>query len=166
MDTEQFNQDLLNKEHRLLSERLIQAKFEKNLTLMNQLKAKLSHVETQIWKIRTARFHELAEYSSFLDALKHTANKLKIPFPDTSPSSENQFLFAVSDDNRGVLIIPREPTGLNNKQTDPTLSYRGGTESLEDVVSVFSRWYMLRDSIGSICRDFAWISTDPVEVPD
>lgn len=170
MNKKEFDLDTLNKEHLILREELYQAKLDNKIELANDLETRISRLEAKIWKAKSIRFPELAEFSSLFEALQLTSVKLAIPFPEISYSRENQFLFSVSDNQRAMLIIPRENTGgyavcLNDKQTDRTLSYRGDTEYLEQVVSVLSRWYVARDSISQICQDFSWISSNPVEIP-
>lgn len=170
MDKQEFDLVKLSKQHLALHEELYQARIDKKNELINNLETEISHLESKIWKVRTANFPALREFSSLFEALKLASSKLSIPFPEISYSRENQFLFSVSDSQRGVLIVLREDAGsyvvsLNEKQADQTLSYRGEAKSLEQVASVLSRWYGLRDSIFRVCQDFPWISNNAVEIP-
>lgn len=147
---------------------------EGNAVRYEQLAARKRTFDDLMWASITAHFTELAAYRTVVEALRATANRLGLPFPDlTDPQTktgDGQFFFGVADGKRTVQIWPMEDRGYYSievydyERSEGGLCYQGHTTSLDESTIVLSRWFVERGSIDGLHTQFAWMSREPLQL--
>ena len=142
--------------------------------LCEQLRPRMEELDEMMWRSMTDGFPELAPYQSVVEALRHTAVRLHLPFPDlNNPSNrtgDGQFIFGVSDDLRTVQIWPLEDRGYYSievydyEHQAEGLCYRGQTTSLKEATIVLSRWFVERCSIDTLHIQLPWMLRTPFQL--
>ena len=147
---------------------------EGNTVLYEQLEARKHKFDDLMWASKIAHFKELDPYRTVVEALRATANRLGLPFPDLTDlhnkTGDGQFLFGVADGKRTVQIWPMEDRGYYSievydyERSEGGLCYQGHTTSLDESTIVLSRWFVERCSIDGLHTQFAWMSHEPLQL--
>ena len=131
------------------------------------------------WKAEQEEFPELKSYSSFTDAVKQTANKLSLSFPDDMEITNIFFpsvLSVFSTEERRVnihAVLPVQkirPVGyvvVLSKLGPDGLSavgskHEGLTKSLDEVVTVICQWLVEKWALEEIQATHEWMKSGMV----
>jgi hypothetical protein len=133
-----------------------------------QLRPRIQELDAVIWQSLTADFAELVPYQSVVDALRHTALRLGVAFPDlTDPrnrTGDGQFSFLLSDGMRTVQMWPMTTYSIelfDYADTPQGRCYQGQTTSLEHATRVLSLWFVERAAIAEVHAHCPWMPCEP-----
>jgi hypothetical protein len=150
------------------------AQREGDTVLYEQLRPRIEELDRMIWRSMTDGFPELASYQTVVEALRHMAASLNLPFPDLANPNNNtgdgKFIFGVSNGQRTVQVWPMEDRGYYNvevfdyEHSEDGVCYKGRTTSLEAATIVLSRWFVERCSIESLHAQSPWIAQEPLRL--
>jgi len=161
MNLSSIDWDKHAREHKQLLEELMQAKIDKDFVRRRDIEIRLAELDEITWQAKSAAFPALSGFPSLFHALPEVSSKLDIEFPAIPYSKENRFMFIISDDIRGILIIPRHnkdtyAVSLSDGAFEQKPKYIGETSSLEEVAIVLNNWYVQRFLIKLIQNKFPW----------
>ena len=142
--------------------------------LCKQLSPRVEELDGMMWRSMTSVFPELSPYRTVVEALRHTADRLNLLFPElanqNNDTGDGQFIFGVSDGRRTVQIWPMEDRGYYNikifdyEYIEEGVCYPGHTTSLDEATIVLSRWFVERCSIDDLHAQFSWMPREPLKL--
>ncbi|MBL8089032.1 MAG: hypothetical protein KF758_05470 [Anaerolineales bacterium] len=159
--------DAHNNRRATLLDELVQSKIDNNRDRQREIESEIEALDDIAWQSKTSVFSELKNFTSLFDALSQTAKKHNVDFPNILNPKKYRFIISLSNDSRSILVSPNYERGiyivdLGLKKDGQVQNYGGRTKSIEDVVSVLSRWYVKGESINLIHKDFPWISREAI----